>query len=212
MPWNIIKLFSSHLLHFISFHHLYTERWIWAKLKCTELTLNSRLTNNTKTNNQVLPFISFTHQKLLFRASEFILKITTKQLQTLPFIQILWIPKWISNHETSYNYSRFWDNKIIMIIHEVSSYRHNLIQWETNYSIFLVQNFGINLQFHTWNNYRVLYVSMPRWRQSFKMLWLHEDVRALKDTQETLNTQKSTSRRIPSGTVYLVKSFWKLGA
>ena len=122
--WNMIQFFSSHLLHFISFHHLYTKRWISAKLKYTALTLNSRLTNNTKTNNQVLTFISFTHQKLLFRASEFILKITTKQLQTLPFIQILWIPKWNSNHETSYKFSLCWENKI-MIIHEVSSYRHN---------------------------------------------------------------------------------------
>ena len=41
---------------------------------------------------------------------------------------------------------------------------------------------------------------------------MHEDVRALKDAQENLNTQKSTSRRIPSGTVYWVKSFRKLGA
>lgn len=39
---------------------------------------------------------------------------------------------------------------------------------------------------------------------------MHEDVRALKDAQENLNTQKSTSRKILSGTVYLVKSFRQL--
>ena len=34
---------------------------------------------------------------------------------------------------------------------------------------------------------------MPRWQHSFQMIYMNEDVRALKDTLENLNTQKSTS-------------------
>ena len=42
------------------------------------------------------------------------------------------------------------------------------------------------------------YVSIPRWWQSFKNV-RNEDVRALKDALENLNTRKSTSRAILSG-------------
>ena len=44
-----------------------------------------------------------------------------------------------------------------------------------------------------------LYVSVPRWRQSFLKNVTNEDVKALKDALENLNTQMSTSRRILSG-------------
>ena len=39
------------------------------------------------------------------------------------------------------------------------------------------------------------YNTVPRWRQSFKMLWIKMS-QALKDALENLNTWKSTSRRI----------------
>ena len=42
------------------------------------------------------------------------------------------------------------------------------------------------------------YASVPRWWQSFKNV-RNEDVRALKDALENLNTRKSTSRAILSG-------------
>ena len=44
-----------------------------------------------------------------------------------------------------------------------------------------------------------LYVSVPRWQQSFLKNVTNEDVKALKDALENLNTQMSTSRRILSG-------------
>ena len=44
----------------------------------------------------------------------------------------------------------------------------------------------------------LLYISVPRWWQSFKNV-RNEDVRALKDALENLNTRKSTSRAILSG-------------
>ena len=44
----------------------------------------------------------------------------------------------------------------------------------------------------------LLYVSVPRWWQSFKNV-RNEDFRALKDALENLNTRKSTSRAILSG-------------
>ena len=43
------------------------------------------------------------------------------------------------------------------------------------------------------------YVSAPRWRQSFKILYNNEDVRALKDAVENLETRKSTPRKILTG-------------
>ena len=42
-------------------------------------------------------------------------------------------------------------------------------------------------------------VTMPGWQQSFFYSVRNEDVRALKDTLENLNSQMSTSRRILSG-------------
>ena len=39
------------------------------------------------------------------------------------------------------------------------------------------------------------YITVPRWRRSFKMLWIKMS-QALKDALENLNTWKSTSRRI----------------
>ena len=44
----------------------------------------------------------------------------------------------------------------------------------------------------------LVYVSVPRWWQSFKNV-RNEDFRALKDALENLNTRKSTSRAILSG-------------
>ena len=44
-----------------------------------------------------------------------------------------------------------------------------------------------------------LYVSVPRWQQSFLKNVTNEDAKALKDALENLNTQMSTSRRILSG-------------
>ena len=44
-----------------------------------------------------------------------------------------------------------------------------------------------------------LYVSVPRWQQSFLKNVTNEDTKALKDALENLNTQMSTSRRILSG-------------
>ena len=42
------------------------------------------------------------------------------------------------------------------------------------------------------------YITVPRWRRSFKMLWIKMS-QALKDALENLNTWKSTSRRIQTG-------------
>ena len=43
-----------------------------------------------------------------------------------------------------------------------------------------------------------LYVSVPRWQQSFLKNVTNEDAKVLKDALENLNTQMSTSRRILS--------------
>ena len=55
----------------------------------------------------------------------------------------------------------------------------------------MARNFSINLYFHMWNG-NLAYVSVKRWRRSFKMLWMKMS-RALKDALENLNTRKSTS-------------------
>ena len=55
----------------------------------------------------------------------------------------------------------------------------------------------MRLQYYHGN---LLYVSVPRWQQSFFFLnVMNEDVGALKDALENLNSQMSTSRRILSG-------------
>ena len=43
------------------------------------------------------------------------------------------------------------------------------------------------------------YTSAPRWRQSFKILYKNEDIRAFKDALENLDTRKSTPRKILTG-------------
>ena len=55
----------------------------------------------------------------------------------------------------------------------------------------------MRLQYYHGN---LLYVSVLRWQQIFFFLnVMNEDVRALKDALENLNSQMSTSRRILSG-------------
>ena len=63
-----------------------------------------------------------------------------------------------------------------------------LISWVTNYSLILAWHFSYG---------NVLYVSVPRWHQGFKIVWIFGmDDRAFKDAciLENLNMQKSTSK------------------
>ena len=54
----------------------------------------------------------------------------------------------------------------------------------------------VRLQYYHGN---LLYISVPRWQQSFFKNVMNEAVRALKYALEKLNSQMSTSRRILSG-------------
>ena len=65
----------------------------------------------------------------------------------------------------------------------------------------LIYNFTCEITRLPWQASVRLYVSVPRWQQSFLKNVTNEDVKALKDTLENLNTQMSTSRRILSGIV-----------
>ena len=64
------------------------------------------------------------------------------------------------------------------------------------YHIILAQNFVVNGKLQNCHG-NVSYVSVPRRGQSFKTG--NEDVTALKDALENLNTRKSTSRWILTG-------------
>ena len=63
----------------------------------------------------------------------------------------------------------------------------------------LIYNFTCEIIRLPWQPSVHLYVSVPRWQQSFLKNVTNEDVKALKDALENLNTQMSTSRRILSG-------------
>ena len=65
----------------------------------------------------------------------------------------------------------------------------------------------MRLQYYHGN---LLYVSVPRWQQSFFLNVMNEDVRALKDALENLNSQMSTSRRILSGILLKNSGNYKL--
>ena len=63
----------------------------------------------------------------------------------------------------------------------------------------LIYNFTCEIIRLPWQPSVHLYVSVPRWQQSFLKNVTNEDVKALKDALENLNTQMSTSRSILSG-------------
>ena len=63
----------------------------------------------------------------------------------------------------------------------------------------LIYNFTCEIIRLPWQPSVPLYVSVPRWQQSFLKNVTNEDVKALKDALENLNTQMSTSRSILSG-------------
>ena len=63
----------------------------------------------------------------------------------------------------------------------------------------LIYNFSCEIIRLPWQPSVHLYVSVPRWQQSFLKNVTNEDVKALKDALENLNTQMSTSRSILSG-------------
>ena len=63
----------------------------------------------------------------------------------------------------------------------------------------LIYNFTCEITRLPWQPSVHLYVSVPRWQQSFLKNVTNEDVKALKDALENLNTKMSTSRSILSG-------------
>ena len=83
-----------------------------------------------------------------------------------------------------------------------------------NYSLILVQNFSVNLQFHMWGyNITMATFCMSQCQDGSKVVFLNvmnEDVRALKDALENLNSQVSTSRRILSGILLKNSGNYKL--
>ena len=84
-----------------------------------------------------------------------------------------------------------------------------------NYSLILVQNFSVNLQFHMWGfNITMAIFCMSQWQDGSKVFFfldvMNEDVRALKDALENLNSQMSTSRMILSGILLKNSGNYKL--
>ena len=84
-----------------------------------------------------------------------------------------------------------------------------------NYSLILVQNFSVNLQFHMWGfNITMATFCMSQWQDGSKVFFflnvMNEDVRALKYALENLNSQMSTSRMILSGILLKNSGNYKL--
>ena len=78
-----------------------------------------------------------------------------------------------------------------------------------------MQNSSVNLQFHMWGyNITMATFCMSQCQGGSKVFFLlnvmNEDVRALKDALENLNSQMSTSRRILSGILLKNSGNYKL--
>ena len=73
-----------------------------------------------------------------------------------------------------------------------------------NYSLILVRNFSVNLQYYHGN---LLYVSVPRWQQSFfKMLLMK-----MSGQKRCFRNLKLTNEHIKKDSIrYFVEKLWKL--